>query len=115
MHFSKEPTHHSRVNYGKVGQEQAVDDFVHEMLENGNIELAPKDAKLYFALLVVDKRDDLGEQRLCRSQGSYQRFEMKQRIVCFKWRGKMYVWLRLLELEFETQPSNHEDPDRMGC
>jgi hypothetical protein len=25
---------------------------------------------------------------------SYHRFEMKQRIVSFKWRGKMYVWLR---------------------
>jgi hypothetical protein len=45
----------------KVGQEQAVDDFIHEMLENGNIELAPQDSKLCFALLVVDKRDDLGQ------------------------------------------------------
>jgi hypothetical protein len=45
MHFSEEPTHHSRVNYIKLGQEQAVDHFIHEMSENGNIELAPKDAK----------------------------------------------------------------------
>jgi hypothetical protein len=31
------------------------------MLENGNIELASKDAKFCFALLVVDNRDDLGD------------------------------------------------------
>jgi hypothetical protein len=34
MHFSEEPSHHSRVNYVKVGQEKAVDDFVAEMLAN---------------------------------------------------------------------------------
>jgi hypothetical protein len=68
MQFSEEPSHHSRVNYVKVGQEKAVDDFVEEMLVNGNIELAPLDFKLCFALLVVDKRDDLGKvsgSRLC--------------------------------------------------
>jgi hypothetical protein len=25
---------------------------------------------------------------------SYHRFEMKQKTICFKWQGKMYVWLR---------------------
>jgi hypothetical protein len=134
MHFMEEPRHHSRVNYVKVGQEKAVDDFVDEMLANGNIEPAPLDSKLCFALLVVDKRDYLGKvsgSRVCidlkainkvmmpdlyplptlqealskavRCKGpksyrfkidgtqSYHRFEMKQKIICFKWRGKMYV------------------------
>jgi hypothetical protein len=134
MYFSEEPSHHSRVNYVKVGQEKAVDDFVAEMLANGNIEPAPLDSKLCFALLVVDKRDDLGAvtgSRVCvdlkalnkvmlpdlypvptlqevlaravRCKGpdyyrfkidgtqSYHRFQMKQKIVCFKWKRKMYV------------------------
>jgi hypothetical protein len=48
LYFSEVPTHDSRVNYIRVGQEQAVNDFIHEMLENGNIELAPNDAKFCF-------------------------------------------------------------------
>jgi hypothetical protein len=136
MHFSEEPSHRSRVKYVKVGQEKAVDEFVEEMLANGNIEPAHLDSKLYFALLVVKKRDDLGRtsgSRVCidlkainkvmlpdlyplptlpeviakavRCKGansygfkidgtqSYDRFAMKQRIICFKWRGKICVWL----------------------
>jgi hypothetical protein len=60
LKFTEEPTFWARYNYLSTKDAPETDRFINEMLDAGNISVAPLDAKLCFPLLAVNKTDDEG-------------------------------------------------------